>query len=260
MNTSDQTAAFSQRITAAVIQGGSGGIGGALAGSLLQSNPDCRLLLTGRRPGESSAIQRLRASYPDQVRVTALDLLDESTIEAAAAVAAEWSPQLLINASGVLQRGGNERPERRIEDLDPAWLRAQFQINAIGPALVAKHFLPIMDRGHPAVFASLSARVGSIGDNRRGGWYGYRASKAALNMLNRSLAVECRRRFPNIRCVVLHPGTVDTPLSAPFQRNVPDRQLFDREQAAGQLLRVIDGLPEDASGGFFAWNGQPIEW
>jgi len=139
-------------------------------------------------------------------------------------------------------------------------LTALFTVNAAGPALVAKHLLPLTPRDRPSLFAALSARVGSIGDNQLGGWYAYRASKAALNMLIRTLGIEHRRTHPLGTCVALHPGTVDTALSAPFQSGVPAGKLFTSEQAASALLAVMDGLGPEANGGFYAWDGTPIPW
>ena len=138
------------------------------------------------------------------------------------------------------------------------WLARQYLVNAIGPALVAKHFLPIMKTGGITRFAALSARVGSISDNRLGGWYGYRASKAALNQLIRSLAIEWRRKNERSIVVGLHPGTVDTGLSKPFQGNVPEGKLFAADRAAVQLLDVLDDLKPGDSGKIFAWDGEEI--
>jgi NAD(P)-dependent dehydrogenase (short-subunit alcohol dehydrogenase family) len=139
-------------------------------------------------------------------------------------------------------------------------LTTLFAVNAAGPALVAKHLLPLTPRDRPAKFAALSARVGSIGDNQLGGWYAYRASKSALNMLIRTLAIEHRRTRPMGICVALHPGTVDTALSAPFLSSVPDGKLFSPKRAAESLLAVLDSLGPDANGGFYAWDGTPIPW
>jgi NAD(P)-dependent dehydrogenase (short-subunit alcohol dehydrogenase family) len=132
----------------------------------------------------------------------------------------------------------------------------QYAVNAVGPALVAKHFLPLMPKQGRSVFAVLSARVGSISDNRLGGWYGYRASKAALNQLVRSLSIEDKRRYDRGIVVALHPGTVDTKLSRPFQQ--AGRDLFQPDRAAVQLLDLIDGLRPADSGKLFAWDGSEI--
>jgi NAD(P)-dependent dehydrogenase (short-subunit alcohol dehydrogenase family) len=137
--------------------------------------------------------------------------------------------------------------------------RSSSGVNAIGPALVAKHFLPLLARGRSTAFAALSARVGSISDNRLGGWYGYRASKAALNMLIKTLSIELARTRPEAVCVALHPGTVDTRLSGPFQRSVAPDQLFTPEVSGRHLLRVLERLVPSDSGGCFAWNGKAID-
>ena len=137
-------------------------------------------------------------------------------------------------------------------------LARNFAINSIGPALVAKHFLPLLPDEGRAGFAALAARVGSIGDNRLGGWYSYRASKAALVMLMRTYSVELARKKPDAFCVTLHPGTVDTQLSEPFQRNVPEGKLFTPEFSASSLLDVLDGIGPEQSGRQFAWDGEEI--
>lgn len=214
----------------AVVIGASGGIGAALANALAEEDADV-----------------VRLSRPD------LDLTDEATI--AAAAARVGTPELVIVATGMLHRDGCG-PEKSIRELDPAWLAEQYAVNAIGPAIVAKHFLPIMPRTGRSVFAVLSARVGSIGDNRLGGWYGYRAAKAALNQLVRTLSIEDKRRNDRGIVVALHPGTVDTRLSKPFQQS--GRDLFRPDRAAVQLLDVIDGLKPTDSGRHFAWDGAEI--
>ena len=187
-----------------------------------------------------------------------LDLEDEASIAAAAAVVAKGpAPTLIVVATGLLHADGHG-PEKAMREFDPAWLARGFAVNTIGPALVAKHFLPLMTKGQRGVFAALSARVGSIADNKLGGWYGYRASKAALNMMLRTLAIEERRRNERSIVVGLHPGTVDTALSKPFQGNVQPGHLFDAGRAAVQLLDVIDGLKVPDSGKVFAWDGAEL--
>jgi NAD(P)-dependent dehydrogenase (short-subunit alcohol dehydrogenase family) len=160
----------------------------------------------------------------------------------------------------VLHDGPEIRPEKKLEDAHPERLRPVVEVNASGPLLVAKHFLDLLRHDERAVLANVSARVGSVGDNRLGGWYVYRASKAAQNMFTRNLAIELGRRAPNVICLALHPWTVDTDLSRPFQRNVPAERLFDANRAADQLLGVIDSCTRDDSGHFLAWDGQPIPW
>jgi NAD(P)-dependent dehydrogenase (short-subunit alcohol dehydrogenase family) len=163
----------------------------------------------------------------------------------------------VIVATGLLH-AGERGPEKAMRELDPAWLAETYAINAIGPALVAKHFLPIMPRTGRAVFAALSARVGSISDNKLGGWHGYRASKAALNMLMRGIAIEEKRRNDRTIVVTLHPGTVDTALSRPFQGNVQAGRLFTPDRAALQLLDTIEELKAPDSGKLFDFEGKEV--
>ena len=215
----------------AVVIGASGGIGAALTDALAAGGP----------------VRTFARSFAGADH---LDLLDEASIAAAAASLAE-PPTLVIVATGLLGDGARG-PEKSMAALDPAWLGHQFAINAIGPALVAKHFLPRQPRTGRTVFAALSARVGSIGDNRLGGWYGYRASKAALNQMIRCLAIEQRRRNEQSVVVALHPGTVTTNLSRPFAAGMPPAE------AAGHLLAVIGGLGPADSGRLFAWDAAEI--
>ncbi len=218
--------------------GTSGGIGAALAEALSAQG--------------NQVIALGRATTPP------LDLLDEASIAAAAAdVAALGTPRLVIDATGFLH-GAGFTPEKSLRDLDPAHMAHAFAINAIGPALLMKHFLPLLPRQGASVFATLSARVGSIGDNRLGGWYAYRASKAALNQLVRTAAVELRRRAPQAVCVALHPGTVETALSAPFARG--GLTVRPAGEAAADLLRVIAALGPDDNGSFRDHKGLPIPW
>lgn len=222
-------------MSGAVVIGASGGIGAALVEALAE---------------EDRAVRGFARAFAGADHV---DLADEASIAAAAASAG--APDLVIVATGLLHREGHG-PEKALRDLDPAWLAEQYAVNAIGPALVAKHFLPVMPRTGRSVLAILSARVGSIGDNRLGGWYGYRASKAAVHQLVRTIAIEDRRRNDRGIVVALHPGTVDSALSRPFQS--AGRDLFTPGRAAVQLLDVIDGLKVPDSGRIFAWDGSEI--
>jgi len=228
--------------------GAGGGIGGALVRALA-AREDIALVHTGSR--------RVPATGP-KVRPFHFDLTDEASIAVAAATMAHDPPEIVIVATGALAFADGAGPEKSLGAIDPVRMANLFALNTIGPAMIAKHIVPLLRRDRPAVFAVLSARVGSIGDNRLGGWHSYRASKAALNMLVRTIAVELGRTHPQAVLVALHPGTVDTPLSRPFQRNLRDGQLTTSEQAAAHLLSVIDSLTPADSGGFFAWDGQPI--
>ena len=185
-----------------------------------------------------------------------LDLDDPSSITAAAA-GIDVPLDLIIVATGMLHDSAGG-PEKSLRDLDPTRLARAFTVNAIGPALVAQAFLPKLRTDRKTVFVALSARVGSITDNRLGGWYGYRASKSALNQFIRTIAIEHARRVPLSVVASLHPGTVDTRLSAPFQRGVAPAKLFTAAFSAGAMLEVIDRLTPAQSGGFFAWDGSEI--
>jgi NAD(P)-dependent dehydrogenase (short-subunit alcohol dehydrogenase family) len=236
----------------AIVVGAGGGLGGALVEALLARGAHRTVVALSRRP---VADPRPR---PGLVR-DVIDVTDEASVAGAVARARTLGTiRTVIVASGLLHDGTAVRPEKSIATLDPAALTRLFAVNATGPALVAKHALPAMPRTGRVVFAALSARVGSIGDNRLGGWYGYRASKAALNMLLRTLAIEWARRAGESVCVGLHPGTVDTRLSRPFQGGVLPGRLFEPRLAADQLLDVLGRLTPADSGGVFAWDGSPV--
>ena len=191
--------------------------------------------------------------------VPPLDVLDEDSIaHCARAIAATGLPlRLLVDATGMLSSPLGP-PEKSLQQLNPTAMAQAFAINAIGPALLMKHFLPLLPRDGKSVFATLSAKVGSIGDNHLGGWYSYRASKAALNQLVHTAAIEVRRRQPHAICVSLHPGTVDTALSQPFAK--AGLNVVTAEDAAKRLLSVIDNLTADSSGGFFNHDGNTLPW
>lgn len=237
----------------ALIQGASRGLGLELARQLAARGT--RVWATCRQPERAGALRRVTAD------VLRLDLEDEASIAAAAAELGRRtdSLELVMNVAGLLHDGALQ-PEKRLEDLDPDALTRLFRVNAIGPALVAKHVHRLLRHDRRAVLANLSARVGSIADNRLGGWYGYRASKAAQNMLTKSMAIELGRKAPNAIVLALHPGTVDTGLSKPFQRNVPEGELFAVERSARQLLAIVERAPPAYHGTFRAWDDSPIPW
>ena len=197
----------------------------------------------------------IRAGRSSTLRV---DIADENSIADAAQQLSQTgiAPDLIIVATGLLHREG-EGPEKSLREVDPEWMLENYRINAVGPVLVAKHFLPLMPRDRRTVFAVLSARVGSISDNKLGGWHSYRASKAALNMLICNLSIEWQRKNAQAVIVGLHPGTVATGLSAPFKGN-PATERFAPAKAADQLLRVLDGLNPEQSGQLFGFDGALI--
>lgn len=222
----------------ALVIGASGGIGAALVAAL-RDDPRC-----------AQVVELGRATQP------ALDLAEPASIERAAAeLAGQGAFQLIVNAAGVLH-DESFMPEKRLADLNPAQLLATFQVNTFGPALLLRYFCGLLDRQR-GVLAMLSAKVGSIGDNRLGGWYSYRASKAALNMLIKTAAIEVRRSQPNAVLLALHPGTVNSALSQPFRGAEIGRPAA---VVAHDLLRVIDSLGPEASGSFHAYDGQPLPW
>lgn len=241
----------------AVIIGANGGIGRALIHELL-TKYHFKTIFCFSRTGSASRFTPI-INPSDTVLIHGdLDLLQEDSISLAAQRVAKAGPLgLVLVATGLLQ-DSLQSPEKTMRSLSTEWLMRAFQVNTIGPALIAKHFLPLMSRDAPSVFAALSARVGSISDNRSGGWYSYRASKAALNMLIQTLALEHARKFPLGVCVGIHPGTVDTNLSKPFQRGVPTERLFSPDLSATYILKLVHQLKPGDSGGLYAWDGQRI--
>lgn len=233
------------------VVGASGGIGSAFVEKLLADSRVATVHAFSRAP---MSIDSAKCNWHQ------IDIEIEDSIEAAAATLEDVPLDLVIVTAGILHEGEQLRPETSFRKLNAGNMRKVFAINTIGPALVAKYFLPHLRARHKAVFAALSARVGSISDNRLGGWSSYRASKAALNMYLKTIALEQTRRRPQSIVVSLHPGTVATELSAPFTRRASDKKIFTPEQSAEYLLKVIDRLSPDDSGGFFAWDGQPIEF
>jgi NAD(P)-dependent dehydrogenase (short-subunit alcohol dehydrogenase family) len=243
---------FDNPVRAAVI-GASGGIGRALA-ERLAADPVVAGVMAYVNRGTPPTAARI---HPGR-----LDLTDEASIAAAAATAKTvmGTLDLVIVATGILHGADGLAPEKSYRQLDAAAMTRVLAVNTIGPALVAKHFLPLLPRQGRAIFAAISARVGSIGDNGLGGWHSYRASKAALNMLVRNFAIEVGRRNGAAVVVGLHPGTVDTALSAPFQGGVPEGRLLTPDQSAGRLLAVLDGLDATDSGGLFAHDGERLPY
>ena len=224
----------------AVVFGAGGGIGNALMDQLK----------AGRK--FEHVVGFSRASTP------AIDLLEETTLKDAADFACSRGDiRLVLDATGFLH-DDSHRPEKSWRELQPSHLARSFALNAIGPALVMKHVLPLLPRQGKAVFATLSARLGSIGENSLGGWYGYRASKAALNQLVRTAAIELGRSHPVSICVALHPGTVDTSLTSSFSK--AGLQVQSPAAAAGRLLAVIDRLNPEDSGGFLDYRGERVPW
>lgn len=247
---------------AVLIVGSSRGIGLEFVRQVLEA-PSVEAVFAGcRRPELALELQVLRRQYPHRLSLVSLDVTDEASLQVAAGAIARQTPRLdtVINCAGVLHAGPDFQPEKRLADVRAAALEQSFRVNAIGAILLAQAFETLLTHEGISRFASLSARVGSIGDNRLGGWYAYRASKAAQNMLLKTLALEWSRKRRRIICVALHPGTTDTQLSQPFQRNVPPDKLFSTQRTVRQLLTVLAQLRLEDSGRFLAWDGSGIPW
>jgi NAD(P)-dependent dehydrogenase (short-subunit alcohol dehydrogenase family) len=227
----------------ALVFGANGGLGAAFV-SLLRASPNVEICFASSRQASDDTMP--------------LDLTDEAAIAAyAASLEANGPLNLVINASGLLHRG-TFQPEKRLSQISTEAMLQSFAVNSIAPALINRYFVPLLPRTGKSVIAHLSARVGSISDNRLGGWYSYRAAKAAQNMITRTTAIEVARRYPEALIIGLHPGTVDTQLSKPFQSGVDEGRLFSSQDAAIRLLQVIDGLSAEDSGNVFAYDGQAV--
>ncbi|WP_211236247.1 SDR family NAD(P)-dependent oxidoreductase [Aliagarivorans marinus] len=224
--------------------GASGGLGQAVCELLEQQSEVAKIHRFARSPEHANA------------PCHSLDLCDESSIADAAQSLPARSLHAVVVCTGLLHSAAIQ-PEKRLAQIDGDKLATLFAVNASGPLLVAKHFTPLLDKSRPSVFMALSARVSSISDNRLGGWYGYRMSKAALNMGLKNLALEMRLAMPKLCVMGYHPGTVDTPLSAPFSGKAYKR--FAPQQAAEYLVAQLSRVHPEQSGGLFDWQGEVIE-
>ncbi|MBW4543461.1 MAG: SDR family NAD(P)-dependent oxidoreductase [Symplocastrum torsivum CPER-KK1] len=243
-------------LTTALIVGASQGIGLEFVRQFLESDRVARVYATYRNPQSE-----LLTIADSRLCCLPLDITEEAQI---ATVVKEIQTETealhyVINCVGVLHEGAMQ-PEKSLRQLNAEQLLHYFQVNSLGAVLLAKHVQPLLKHSDRAILATISAKIGSIGDNYLGGWYGYRASKAALNMFMRTTAIEYKRTCPRAIVVTLHPGTTDTQLSRPFQRNVLPEKLFTVERTVGQLLKVLDQLQEKDSGEFFSWDGSRLPW
>ncbi|CAJ2657846.1 unnamed protein product [Trifolium pratense] len=259
----------SQANGVSLVQGASRGIGLEFVKQLLENNDKGHVVATCRNPNASTGLLHLKDRFEDRLQVLPLDLTVESSIEASALSIKETYGHLnlLVNASGILSIPEVLQPETTLNKLEKSSLMLAYEVNAVGPILVIKHMWPLLKAGggigterSAAVVASLSARVASIGDNRLGGWHSYRSSKTALNQLSKTISLEFARKKDPIITILLHPGTVDTDLSKPFQKNVPKEKLFTKEYSVHKLLHIINNVKSQDNGKFFAWDGQEIPW
>lgn len=241
-----------------VIVGASGGIGLGFVNYFLTQVPfPVQVWATYRRA--SAELTTLAAEFADRLTLVPLDITEAGEIEALGAHLGNRPIHWLINCVGILHVG-DRPPEKSLRHLNPDQLQQYFAVNTIGPLLLAKTLLPNFRHGDPSVLATLSAKVGSIGDNQLGGWYGYRASKAALNMGLKTTAIEYRRVAPHCAVVMLHPGTTDTSLSKPFQKNVPAEKLFPVDRTVRQLMEILQRVTPVDSGNFYHWDGSLLPW
>ena len=236
----------------AVVIGGNGGVGREFVRQLKAAKQVTHIVATHRNP---IAIDH---QHP-KVTWVQVDVRKEETIEALALYIydAGLKPNLIINCIGILHTS-DFGPERTWRHLDASTMQDVFAINAFAVALLGKHLISLMPRKGRTIFASLSARVGSIADNRLGGWYSYRASKTAHNMFVKTLSIEARRKYPELAIVSLHPGTVDTALSEPFTARYDPNKLFTVTRSVNELSNVISKMTANCTGGFWAWDGQVI--
>ncbi|MEM7726336.1 MAG: SDR family NAD(P)-dependent oxidoreductase [Cyanobacteria bacterium P01_A01_bin.45] len=244
-----------------LIIGANRGIGLGFVKKLLLSSTYNHIYATYRQKDGAVELMNLEIQHPGRAIALQMDVTDEEEISEAVSRIREQIDHLhlVINCVGFLH-DDQQQPEKSLRHINSENLLRYFQINSIGSVLLAKHLLPLFKHQSRSIFASISAKVGSIGDNGLGGWYGYRASKAALNMFMRNVAIEYGRTSRNTIVVMLHPGTTDTGLSEPFQRNVPPEKLFSVERTVSQLLAVIDNLEPADSGEFFSWDGSRLPW
>ncbi len=250
--------------SAALVLGANRGIGLGFVKRMLADSTTGWVYGTYRDRDSAQELLTLAENEP-RLRLLALDITEESQIETCLlAIGQELkesgrSLTHVINCVGMLHQG-DLQPEKSLRQIDAANLLTYFQVNSIASILLAKHLVPLLKQSDRTIFATLSAKVGSITDNQLGGWYGYRASKAALNMFMKSIALEYRRSCKGTIVVVLHPGTTDTRLSQPFQRNVAPEKLFAVDRCVEQLSNVMAGLTIEDSGEFFSWDGTRLPW
>lgn len=244
-----------------LVCGASRGIGLACCEQLLKRADVERVWALARSATTSPGLQALSAVYGERLQRIDGDAQDEAALAAVATQIRSTTSRLhvVLSTVGILHSGAAQA-EKNLLQMSRESLLASFLGNAVAPALLLKHLLPLLRGHHACTFAALSARVGSISDNRLGGWYGYRASKAALNQLLHTASIELKRLNPNATVLALHPGTTDTELSKPFQANVPAEKLFSTAYVATRLLELLATHGPEATGTFWAWDGQPIAW
>ncbi len=244
----------------ALVVGATRGIGQGFVRALLQR--DWNVYASYRNFSGTGTLNALTTAFPGQLNLLQLDLTDEASIEAGVAIMGQHLAEpleLALCCAGLLHEG-ERLPEKSLAQLSANWLQRSMAVNALGPLLLLKHMHPLLVQHTSSQFAVISARVGSISENQLGGWYSYRASKAALNMLMKTASIEMGRRFPHLQLLCLHPGTTSTDLSEPFSKRVPPHKLFTVERSVRQLLQVLDEARGGPSGRFLSWDGSEVPW
>ena len=236
-----------------LIAGAAGGIGDALVERLTPRRAGPRELITLSRADRARAHAGHHHLRVDLDAADSVDRVREFLADR------DLTPDCVIHCAGLLH-AGRRGPEKTLAALDADWLQHSLRANVSTHVHLAQALEPRLQRSAPLRWASISAKVGSIGDNRLGGWYSYRMTKAALNMFVRGLAIEWQRRLDRVCVAAIHPGTTDTPLSEPFQKNIPENRLYSRAQTAQRLLDVVAGLRDEDNGGFFSWDASPLPW
>lgn len=244
-----------------LVVGASRGIGLALAEAQLADPSVNRVIATHRSASDRRGLDQLASLHGERLQRIVLDVSSDASFNSFSRVLkqVEGGIDVAIHAAGILHENGLH-PEKSLADCGASQLLRLFAINSIGPLMVARALLETAGRQRRFTFAALSAMVGSISDNRLGGWYGYRASKAALNQLLKTLSIECRTKYPQASILAIHPGTTDTGLSRPFQRNVKPGRLYTPRQTADRILGVIQSTGPADSGRFLNWDGSEIPW
>ncbi|BAQ59872.1 short-chain dehydrogenase/reductase SDR [Geminocystis sp. NIES-3708] len=244
-----------------LIIGASQGIGNGFVKELINDNNIEHIFATYRTGKNAQNLLSLKVLNPEKLTIIQADVTLENDIQEVTNIIKSQIDKLhlVINCVGVLHEE-NLQPEKSLKHLNADNLLRYFQVNTIPTALFAKHLQPLFKHPELSIFATISAKVGSIEDNKIGGWYGYRASKAALNMLIKNIAIEYSRVSKNTAVIALHPGTTNTQLSAPFQKNVPPEKLFSVNLCIQQLLSVINNITIQDNGKFFSWDGSDLPW
>ncbi|HEY9824413.1 MAG TPA: SDR family NAD(P)-dependent oxidoreductase [Stenomitos sp.] len=252
---------LAQHSSCALVVGATQGIGLGFVQRMLQEQAIAQIFATYRTEEAATPLLELAQTHPQRLMALPLDITEEAQIATLVQTLKASVDRLhwVINCAGWLHED-TLQPEKSLQQLNAEQLLRYFQVNSIGAVLLAKHLLPLLKHGDRSVLATLSAKVGSIGDNQLGGWYGYRASKAALNMFMKTVAIEYSRKSPQTIVTLLHPGTTDTRLSKPFQRNVPPERLFSLERTTDQLWAILNRLELSDSGQFFSWDGTVLPW